>query len=115
MGPRVLCSTDLRVEAVDERGAGHANHEYRIRKYGEAKPLLTIFFQKGPIQENGINGVQNEELLMVVIDRLIGFQTGEFACDENEEALRHLISAASILQLRTAKRKARGVEGKSVV
>lgn len=109
---RILCESETYVVARDERGPGHANHVYEVMR-GQNTVLSRIEFQKGPIQEGGVNGVQNEDLLMIVIDRLIGFQTGDFACDENEEALRHLIQAASILQLRTAKRKARGVEGKS--
>ncbi len=108
---RILCSSVTYVSAKDERGAGHANHIYEVYEGGGGKLLGTVNFQNGPIQENGVNGVQNENLLMIVIDRLIGFQTGEFACAENEEALRLIIQATSILQLRTAKRKARGVEG----
>lgn len=110
---RILCASTTYVKALDERGPGNASHKYQV--YCSDGSLLDspITFQTGPIQEEGVNGVQNEDLLMIVIDRLIGFQTGDYACDENEEALRHLISAASILQLRTAKRKARGVEGKS--
>ena len=111
MSERILCEANTYVRVTDERGPGHANHCYQVMT--AQKVLQGIVFQKGPIQESGVNGVQNEDLLMIVIDRLIGFQTGEFACDENEEALRHLIQAASVLQLRTAKRKARGVEGKS--
>ncbi len=111
---RILGETgEIRVTAEDERGEGHANHIYEVRHVNKGL-LGEITFQKGPIQEVGMNGVQNEDLLAIIIDRLIGFQTGEFACEENEEALRLLIEAAGILQLRTAKRKARGVEGKNI-
>lgn len=112
MNDRMLCAAETCVRVRDARGPGHASHVYEVVGEGE-KVVGRIEFQKGPIQEEGINGVQNEDLLMIVIDRLVGFQTGDFACDENEEALRLLIRAASILQLRTAKRKARGVEGKN--
>lgn len=109
---RFLCVGETAVSAVDERGAGHGNHVYKV--YNQAGPeLLTVNFQNGPTQEKGVNGVQNEDLLMMVIDRLIGFQTGEYACEENETALRLIIQATTFLQLRTAKRKARGVEGTS--
>ena len=107
MNERMLCVGTTAVAATDERGAGHANHAYKVYDNVSGDALHTVHFQKGPIQEVGVNGLQNEDLLMIVIDRLIGFQTGEFACEENEEALRLLIQATSILQLRTAKRKAR--------
>jgi hypothetical protein len=114
MAERILCSAETCVSAIDERGSGHANHVYKVYDNKSGDELLMVEFQRGAIQENGVNGVQNEDLLMMVIDRLIGFQTGEFACSENEEALRLIIQGTSILQLRTAKRKARGVEGKNV-
>jgi len=110
---RFLCVGETAVSAVDERGAGHANHEYRVYANKDGAPLAEISFQNGPILENGVNGIQNEDLLMIVIDRLIGFQTGEFECAENAEALELLVSACAQLNLRTALRKARNVEGKS--
>lgn len=113
--PRYIPSDDyVAVSAVDERGNGHANHHYICERQDGEGQLLEIKFQNGAIQENGVNGVQNENLLCIVIDRLIGFQTGDFACPENEEALRKIIEAVTILQLRTAKRKARNVEGKNI-
>lgn len=113
MSERMLNVGTTAIAATDDRGPGHANHEYAIYNNNTAGLLQKIHFQKGPIQESGVNGVQNEDLLSIVIDRLIGFQTGDFPCEENEKALRHCIDACTWLQLRTAKRKARGVEGKS--
>lgn len=110
---RFLCTATTAVSAADERGAGHANHHYRVYENATGKLLQEVKFQNGPIQENGVNGVQNEDLLAIVIDRLIGFQTGEFACQENEEALHCCSEALMCLRRRTAKRQARGVEGKN--
>jgi hypothetical protein len=106
-------TSETRIIACDERGPGHANHHYRIYGNVSGDCLQEIKFQKGPIQESGVNGIQNEDLLGVVIDRLIGFQTGDYECRENEVALHACIDACAALQLRTAKRKSRGVEGKS--
>ncbi len=72
-------------------------------------------FQNGPIQEHGVNGCQNEDLISIVIDRLQGFQSGKFACEENATALTKLEEALTTLQSRTNKRKARGVEGKNII
>jgi len=108
---RFLCTSETAVAAIDKKGAGHANHVYRVYANMEGRVLGEVRFQNGPIREVGVNGMQNEDLLMIVLDRLIGFQTGEFACDENQDALDLLIDACARLNLRTAMRKARNVEG----
>ncbi|MCU5706132.1 hypothetical protein OCF67_18295 [Bacillus wiedmannii] len=73
---------------------------------------IKIKFQEGPIQENGVNGAQIEEVIQVLHDRLQGFQNGGFPCNENTMAMHHLKRAKKWLDERTAKRKAQGVEGK---
>lgn len=100
----------------DEPGAGNACHVYEVTQTGYGETSLThIEFQNGPIQENGVNGCQNEDLLAIVIDRLQGFQSGNFACRENAIALTKIQEALMWLEKRTSDRKSRGVEGKSVV
>lgn len=59
-------------------------------------------------------GVTNEALLAILADRLIGFQTGPFKCDENGEALHHIHKAMELLKSRTRRRMALGIEGKPV-
>ena len=72
---------------------------------------IKINFQNGPVQEAGFNGVSNEALLEVLIDRMRGFQSGPFACRENACALTNLEQAQMWLQKRTRDRVAAGVEG----
>ena len=72
-----------------------------------------IFFQNGPIRENGVNGVTNEALLAIVIDRLRSFQLGPFPSPSNAAALLNCEHALSQLQQRTKDRIKRGVEGES--
>ncbi len=107
------------VFAEDEKGAGNANHAYVIQS---SHPLgdnnwmeagQRILFQNGPIKEAGVNGVMNEDLIAIVIDRLEGFQAGDYACDENAAACADLRQALANLRARTDARKARGVEGTS--
>ena len=105
---------DLAIAAGKERGPGNARHSYAVLSQDGEQKLALIDFQKGPIKETGVNGVQNEQLLAIVADRLIGFQAGEFACPENQKALESVLLALSTLQMRTEIRKARGVEGQSV-
>ena len=111
-------SEHTKVECLDEPGAGGACHHYEVinskpPSEKDLKLLGLLGFQKGPIQEAGVNGLQNEDLLAIVIDRLTGFQSGEFACNQNALALSACLTAIRTLDERTADRKARNVEGKS--
>ncbi len=108
----------LMVHVLDQPGQGNACHEYQIRRWvtgtgdeNDDIEFCHIKFQNGPIGEFGINGISNEALLAVVEDRLIGFQSGQFACRENAVALTKIQEALMWLQKRTRDRLARGVEG----
>lgn len=103
----------LKITVVDAPGAGHASFEYQIAVPNG--PLCRISFQNGTIAEHGINGVTQEALLAVVMDRLRSFQKGPFSCKENACALTHVEEAMHWLQQRTIARMRRGVEGKLVV
>jgi hypothetical protein len=50
-------------------------------------------------------------LLAILLDRLEGFQSGKFACHDNQIALDHIQSARLWLHKRTMDRVTRGVEG----
>ena len=108
-----------KVVAIDERGTGNANHVYVIEQVMEEgsdqsdKSLGTVKFQNGPIKENGVNGIHNEDLIVIVIDRLQGFQAGEYNCHANGEAIKYLEDALISLRKRTEERRLRGVEGTS--
>lgn len=104
------------VQVADEPGEGGACHEYYISP-SQGDPdspvgeYAAIRFQKGPVGEQGVNGCHQEDLLAIVIHRLEGFQSGEFACRENALALTNIKSALEWLNKRTADRQSRGVEG----
>lgn len=99
----------VKIEVLDEPGAGWACHRYEISDRRGC--LAKINFQNGPIKDVGVNGVTQEALLAIVIDRLRSFQAGPYACDDNQWALEHLEAALGFLQKRTRARIARGVEG----
>ena len=107
----------LRIEVLDEPGQGNACHLYGIAsdepRSAESPPavICPVRFQNGPVQEFGINGISNEALLAIVEDRLVGFQSGPFACRENAVALTKLQECLMWLQKRTLDRMRRGVEG----
>ncbi len=105
-------NTELKVTAMDEPGSGGANHVYTITAPdGAAMGGVAIQFQNGPIKEAGINGVTHEALLAILIDRLRGFQKGQYSTKENACALTHLQEGLHWLQQRTLDRVRRGVEG----
>lgn len=109
----------------DQPGAGGANHRYELTgfdtrdnpssadAYGYASSFSkqVILFQNGPIAKSGVNGITQEALLAIVIDRLQSFQAGPFACRENALALTKCEEALHWLHHRTRARMARGVEG----
>ena len=105
---------NTKVEVMDEKGQGNGNHHYRIAEVtiSNVKSILgEIRFQNGPINKVGVNGATNEDLIAIVIDRLQGFQSGEYACRDNALALTKLEEALMWLRHRTEERETRGVEG----
>jgi hypothetical protein len=109
-----------KIIALDDKGIGNANHRYSILISNEdtngqfKSDINNIVFQNGAIKENGVNGCHNEDLISIVIDRLHGFQSGEFSCRENAIALTKLEEAMMWLNKRTNDRILRGVEGTSI-
>lgn len=112
----------LHIEVYGEPGQGGANHHYGICGFHTKtnasadesrrdETMLHVLFQNGPIKEFGVNGITQEALLAIVIDRLRCFQDGPFACQDNQDAMEHCIAALNHLQARTRARIARGVEG----
>ena len=98
-----------------EPGSGNAPVQYVITLKGDgvqAHAPAVLNFQNGPIKgPEDFNGLTNEALLAVLIDRMRGFQSGDFKCKENACALTHMEEALMWLQKRTRDRMARGVEG----
>ena len=117
----------LKITVTDEPGAGGANHRYIVSGYDakhnasftlgaigdRTQREITILFQNGPIAESGVNGVTQEVLLAIIIDRLQSFQKGPFASRENALALTKLEEAKHWLFARTLDRMMRSVEGTS--
>lgn len=114
----------LTIQVIDEQGAGGANHAYKVSGFDlstnksagngtlqDASKEMVIYFQNGPIPENGVNGLTQEVLLAIVADRLRSFQAGPFSCKANACALTHIEEAQHWLQQRTIERMRRGVEG----
>lgn len=115
----------IQIEVTDAPGAGGANHRYEIsgfdtannpsskdhRGYTSSFSKHVMLFQNGPIAEAGVNGITQEVLIAICIDRLRSFQAGQYACRENAIALTKLEEARLWLHSRTLSRMTRGVEG----
>jgi len=96
---RVMAVPIEKGDTCDDTYASHHRH------------YIDIKFQLGPRGEVGVNGCCIREVIQVVIDRLEGFQKGQFACRENAEAMAHLRAAQHCLKQRTEARVKRGVKG----
>lgn len=89
----------------------NAPHYFEVRDVWNGMRLAGIRFQEGPIKECGVNGVNNEDLISMVICRLEHFQKSEFNCRENSLAITKLEEALLWLRKRTMGREKRNVEG----
>jgi hypothetical protein len=85
-------------------------HVYNMHAGAKAQ---VVEFQRGGVADNGVNGVTNEALLAILIHRT-KFLDSKFGCDENKRAIQHMEEALVNLEVRSARRIVRGVEGKEV-
>lgn len=88
-------------------------HCYRFDRdlAGGGTAIDILHFQDGPPSDVGINGVTEEALIAVLLDRLERFQGGAYRCRQNALAITNLEQALMWLGDRTAERTERGVEG----
>lgn len=93
----------------------NAPHHFKVVNVEDDTTVGRVDFQEGPIKEVGINGVNNEDLILMVVCCLESFQKSEYACNENAEALEHLYGAIDALRSRTNRRAAAGIEGTSAL
>jgi hypothetical protein len=77
------------------------------------KPHIHIEFQRGNPDDVGMNGCTMEDVLEVVIQKLLDFQGRKLACRENAVALWHLSCAQEAMATRARARAAQGVRGTS--
>lgn len=81
------------------------NHDFRIYRTTDDKLVGSLHFQQGALSEEGVNGILNEDLLNILIDRVESFQRSKLRCRENENALQHLYEALWWLNQRHNRRK----------
>ena len=75
---------------------------------------ITFTIQDGTIPENGVNGMQAMDIILVLRE-LFDAMNKDFPCRENSLTITHLDEAYHWQLRRTIEREKRGVEGKEVV
>lgn len=100
--------SDLALVEVDESESIEENVDAKPRDF------IDIKFQEGTVKDNGVNGAQIEDVIDVLVERLEGFQKGQFPCRENALAITKLEEARMWLNERTHRRKEQGVEGRNL-
>jgi len=87
-------------------------NKYSLANFRTESPAFQdITFYKLNPDGSYEQGTTLEEVISCAISRLADLNS-RFECKENEEAIAHLKEAFRFLEMRTADRTARGVEGK---
>lgn len=102
------------VETKEDEGVEDGHHyEYGHIEESNYAVLGSLDFQDGPVPVAGVNGLTNEAALAILIHRT-EVLNAKFHSEENDRALFHMKCALDAFDARTARRVARGVEGKLV-
>lgn len=109
------------VIAMDKPSSDAANHQYRIEVYKRFQSddqgmvgQVDLQFQNGGLKEVGPNGITDQALLAVVLDRMRGFNEGPFRCRENSLIITKLEEAMMWMEKRSNDRARRNVEGERI-
>jgi len=82
----------------------NAPQHFTVRRISDNEVITRVDFQEGPVNENGVNGTTNEDLLGMVLIRLMSFQNSEFNCEENAKSIDLIEETLKTLRSRTNKR-----------
>ena len=105
------------VLTADKRASDNAHHAYIISARAfempkDAEPVVSVYlqFQNGGLNV-GANGITDQALIAVILDRLRSFNDGQFRCRENSIIITKLEEALLWMEKRGNDRARRGVEG----
>lgn len=86
-------------------------YEFTVKAVANGEPIQFVKFQKGFMSTDGVNGMANEDALLMVLTRLQSYQNTEFACRETAVAITKIEEAVMWLRARTTNREVRGILG----
>lgn len=95
----------LTVETLGDPGIDNAHHMYIAKAVDPQGPeySIKVDFQYADAGCVGSNGLRNVQLLAILIDRLKGIQSGDYASTENALALDKCQAALTWLEFGEAK------------
>lgn len=91
---------DIEVMSMDRPGPGGICHQYEFfaaQEEGVGRAIGSIHFQEGRVSEVGVNGVQHEALLSIIIDRLRMLYASRRATEKEKCTLMYLLQAREAL------------------
>lgn len=99
----------------DPQGGNASHHFQAVMHTSEGDVTLAdVQYQHGPRDEKGsTDGVTDEVLVAIQLERYRGFQSGPFACRENEMVVMKLEEALHWMRERAWARHRQGVLGKN--
>ena len=111
----VKLGTDKYTEVLaDANKSYNCSPNFAVRTKATREILADIHFQDGPVKEKGINGVANEDLIVMVMHRLNQFQESDYACKENADAEKSYVASLFAKGINKIAQKV-GEEGVEVV
>ncbi len=90
----------VEVMSMDRPGPGGLCHQYEFyaaKEDGVGMAIGSLHFQEGRVKEVGVNGVQTEAIMSIMIDRLRTLYASEKATGREKCALMHLLKAREAL------------------
>lgn len=114
------------VKTDDYRESDNAHHKYVIEVFSNSitnppdgglinvVERCEINFQNGGLKEVGPNGITDQALIAVVLDRLRSFNDGPYRCRENSMMITKLEEALMWGEKRGNDRARRNVEGERI-
>lgn len=110
----------INVVTADLRANDNAHHKYKIFVNKDTDTLgvtvheVEIQFQNGGLKDVGPNGITEQALIAIILDRYRSFNGGQFGCLENSMVITKLEEALMWSGKRAADRAQRGVEGQRI-
>jgi len=112
----------VEVVTADLRASDGAHHRYTVRVFknpigvdgNEVVAQCDISFQNGGLKEVGPNGITDQALIAIVLDRIRSFNEGPYRCRENSMIVTKLEEALMWGEKRGNDRARRNVEGERI-